>query len=360
MKYFVLGSMLFPYRSLVYDFVGIKIPNYYFLIPFLLLMVAKKGFFIDKKNMNVLFFSGGMILFFLVKAFFVGVEYFGLTETNLIFSFVFLFLFAEFCLRHTKEFVWVVKKLIVVNIFYAVLQNVLMVFDFSQLTMWHSNLALQENYTIPVFIYPFFRVNGFFNESSQLVIFLILSIVFLHYYENSQKGYMKYLVSFFSFSKTGFMYILVFLVARYKILAIIFLSLLSVPAYQLYLDPPPWLRWSLYALELRLQGLLSVFSNGQNVIFGESLSSGQLALDFVGIYLNGMGVAGLSILATYFIYIVWMSKKYVFFPILAVSLLANGALPSMQYLLFYVYAILLYRRFNQNNVYLQANCLKVG
>lgn len=341
MKYIYFLAFLFPYRSFSLDLIGLTIPNYYFLFPFLFInfIYGKKK---AKKVIYVIaIFPIILTLFYVVKASEQGFSTLGLTGINLIINFIFIFLFAHYSVNNVTLFIWMIKRLILINIIYAIVQNILLLLGYDQLTMFHSNLASQINYVQPEFIYPVFRVSGFFNESSQLIIFIILSLVFLETINRNTHKYIKYILSIMSGSKTGGLYVLSFILfSNIYLMAIASFALLFITSY-LLTEQPKWFLFSIMAFEHRYEGLIESFDVVIDPLIGVSFDE-IIGLDFISIYYVSLGWIGVTILITYIAYTIYLSKNLMFLFLLPISLAANGALPSMQYILFVASAVILF------------------
>jgi hypothetical protein len=334
MRYLFLLGFLLPYRSLTLDLSGMSIPNYYFLLPFLLYNLMQQSRGVKKELFFILIFPFFLIILYFFKILYQDISALGGTGINLIFNFIFVFLLAIYASANKDDFVWLIKKLVFMNISYAVLQNILFLIGYEQFTMLHSNLPLQVEYVLPEFIYPIYRVSGFFNESSQLLIFLVLSLIFLESIDKNTTKKLKYLLSLLSGSKTGALYLISFALFSniYTILAGV-ATIVFVGSYLLE-EQPRWFVLSNLALEQRLDGLFQSFETVKNPLIGSSFRE-IIGLDFISIYYVSLGWIGLAILSSYVLYAIFLSRQYLFLILLPISLMANGALPSVQYILFF-------------------------
>ncbi len=334
MRYLFLFGFLLPYRSLTFDLSGISISNYYFLIPFLLYSLMQKSSGVKKELLFIFIFPFFLIILYLFKISYGGISTVGGTGVNLLFYFIFVFLLANYASANKSDFVWIIKKLVFMNISYAILQNVLLLIGYEQFAMLHSNLPIQAEYTQPEFIYPIYRVNGFFNESSQLIIFLVLSLIFLENVDQKTSKKLKYLLCLFSGSKTGVSYLLSLLLFSniYIILATV-ATVVFVGSYLLE-EQPAWFVFANFAFEIRLEAFYKSLDMVETPLIGSSFTE-IVGLDFISIYYVSLGWIGLSILSSYVLYAIFLSRQYIFLLILPISLMANGALPSEQYVLFF-------------------------
>lgn len=179
--YINLLLIFFPAFSLSYPLTGIYFQSRILGFPLLVWYIFTRDRAIRK---DLIIFTIPLLISIIVPI--LGLlthRSFTLIDLGYILSFLYLILFAQAISHKLNLFINFVKIFTIANIVYGLIQTILMNLGLSRLAMIHSNLPAQlaGGYTIPPSsLLPFFyRISGFFNESSPLIFYLSSSYVFL-------------------------------------------------------------------------------------------------------------------------------------------------------------------------------------
>lgn len=288
---------------------------------------------------------------------------FHLIDISYILNYVFIFISINLVYKRTELFVKFMYYFTIVNIIWAIIQNLLILFGITNINilMLFSNIK-SDLYFIPPSPYigqfGFYRYSGLFHESVPFVIFLIFShfffsfIVFKKYLKN-----ILLLVIVFSGAKLGLLYlILIFLVKVFSFikiriiyiflmisfLAIIFLDFLKSFLLN-YVNGT-----SIGTLYLRFSDMFDSIneftSSWINILFGlgflpsSSTMGANRGLDFFSVFILSNGLIGTIILIFPYLLIIHKASKYltvkeqnILIIGLILSLLSSGSLLIIQY-----------------------------
>lgn len=329
----------FPAFSIIYLFSGIHVQNRMLLLIIIPMILPLIKINIQKYQVPmillVLFFSLYTIIAFCYQWQFI--IYFGY------FSTFFLILLTIFVIHFEEEhFIQFFKIFFYANIFYAILQLILLNLGLESLTMLHSNIPVQENYTIPIFIAkPFYRYTGLFNESSPFAFYLIICFSFFSAIGRKYRKLKACALFFLSISGAKIAYLFIVLhymvFSKSRVIKIISISLFAITMYLYFFELQT-------LINLTYGEIASVLVRAQGFEFKDSFwgtglgksSEGELALNMISILISGFGYLGslfiVSCIIAFYALINNRSKKFFILPFF-VGVLSNGSLLIVQYTL---------------------------
>lgn len=247
------------------------------------------------------------------------------------------------------------KLFFYINFYYLIYQNITINMGLGGLAMLHSNDPLQvsNSYIPPVYIAPFYRVTGLFNESAPFTFFLMIYSWFLFVSKSDDKITQSLII--FSIliggSKIGIIYLACLFVVRvFGKLSVLILGIMgSFFIYALY-----YFRDMLNVLFLgragsiykRYDESLDIFSTTSNIpaisFDFTANSSGSVALDFASIVINNFGFLYLLVLISILLFVgfrlkVCIEHKFLFLSVLGLGLVSNGSILIPQYSILFIF-----------------------
>lgn len=338
---------------------------YYFLLLFPAFSITQLLIGIHSQN-RILWFPIGLILIFFMKITTFKKFYLAIVGLNLYFilyyfiasihswnilmyfayivTFLLLAITSLLIEKEKEKFVKFFKIFFICNLIYSVFQIIALNIGMDSLSMIHSNLPAQANYSIPVFVTePFYRFTGLFNESSPFAFYLSIAFCFFLSLKEKFLNY-KRMAAFFLIlcgSKFAYAFLIlhIFFFSKYKIVKFIMAGVIGYVLYYIVNDIQYLLdltEGQIASLIERSAGLdidynqLGIWGNG----LGKS-SEGELALNMYAILLNGFGYSSIFIFIFIILFYVLINnekKKYFILPFLMATF-SNGSLLIFQYTL---------------------------
>lgn len=359
--------VFFPAFSLSYPFTGIYFQSRILGLPFLIWYAL-----INKKKVKKDLFVFVVALLICIITPILGLltnRSYSLIDIGYILSFLYLIIFAQIMGNNFNFFVNFIKGFTLANIFYSVLQTILMNIGLETLAMIHSNLPVKVNsgYVLPASILPYtYRFSGLFNESSPLIFYLCSSYIFLAEIspENRSKNtfiiqILTLLTILISGSKYSYAFLINYLII--KLIAsvkdkvfrrLLYVTVLSLSLYlfnQYFSTILTSMSETLPAFEDRkvniensITLLLELEPMGNGFLPSSTGESG--GLDAITIIVGGYGVLfGMTILISFLVWILLskVKNKPIFVVVYILGLLSSGSFLISQYTLFFtmVYVI---------------------
>lgn len=339
---FYYWLLLLPAFSITQILIGIHSQNRILWLPIGLLLIA----FIKVKNLGkyqiaLILLNLYFVLYYLVARIneWESLIYFGYLITFLLLSITCMFVEAD-----TKKFLKFFKIFFICNILYVIFQLIILNIGLESLSMIHSNLPAQSQYSIPVFLEkPFYRFTGLFNESSPFCFYLSIVFCFFVAIKGDFSIYKNLALCFLAISGSKFAYIFLLLhycfFSKSKALKFILLGVSIFIAYYIIID----LQYLINITEGQFTSIIARMSGfdlnyEQLGILGNGLgksSEGELDLNMYSILLNGFGYTSIIIsmcIILFYLSIKNRNKKYFIIPFL-VATLSNGSLLIFQYTL---------------------------
>lgn len=354
MYYFLL---LFPAFSITQAVVGIHFQNRILWLPMGLLLLFLRWQGILKKFYLPLI---AIFFYFVIYSFIAMLNNWNLMiYLGYVVTFLLLIVTCIFVEKDKLMFLKFFKVFFVCNIIYIIVQSIFLNLGMNSMSMIHSNLPAQGDYTIPVFITePFFRFTGLFNESSPFSFYLSIAFCFFLSLGSRYERYKKISMLFLILSGSKFAYIFLVMHAiifsRYKVVKILCGLLVIIFLYYFFIDFE-YLRvltgGQIASIIERLSGFyvnydeLGMWGNGL-----AKSSEGEIPLNMYAILANGFGYT--SILIFVFIWLFYLfikneNKKFFILPFF-MGTLSNGSLLIFQYTLLVYCLVYLNDNYGEN------------
>lgn len=336
--------------------------NYAFLLPVFLLISFR---IIQVTDISILYFLLINVAYILIAA------SFGATDSTMLiiaYTLLALNLLLIYNLSKIPDFIDVIPKFFkfffYLNFFYLIFQNIILNLGMGSLSMLHSNdfMQIASSYKPPVYIEPFYRVTGLFNESGPFAFYLIIYSWFLFVTRSDDK-------------LTKFLVVLSILICGSKMGLLYLLCLLAVKIFGRFssLIIPLMGTFFVYIYYSNKELLQIIFFGRAGSVFKrydesiESLSkisdlptfsfefltysSQAQALDFASLILNNFGFLYFTLSLLFFIFITLSLKlslknKMLFLCVLGLGLISNGSILIPQYSLLFI-LIFYINRINQ-------------
>lgn len=353
--------LFFPAFSLSYPLVGIYFQSRILGLPFLLWYIL-----INKININKNLFVFILALLICLITPILGLltnRSFSLMDIGYVLSFLYLIIFAQSMGNNFSLFITFIKVFTLANIFYSILQTILMNIGLETLAMIHSNLPVKidSGYVLPTSILPYtYRFSGLFNESSPLIFYLCSSYIFLEeiYIENRSKNtffiqLITLLTIFISGSKYSYAFLINYLIIKFialikdkKIRNFSYITVLTLSLYlfnqyfSIILTSMSETLPSFEDRKLNIENSITLLSEldlmGNGFLPSSTGESG--GLDAINIIVGGYGILfGMTLLISFlgWILVSKVKNKPIFVVVYVLGLLSNGSFLISQYTIFF-------------------------
>ena len=326
--------------------------NYALLLPFFLLIAHR---FILVADISILYFLSLNIFYILIAASYGATDSMMLVFAYTLLAFNFLLIYN---LSKVPDFIDIIPKFFkfffYLNFLYLIFQNIVLNLGMDSISMLHSNDFLQKasSYSPTVFIEPFYRVTGLFNESGPFTFYLIIYSWFL-FVTSSEDKLIKFLVVLsilIGGSKMGLLYLLCLLIVKtFGRLSAMIIPLMGTLFVYIYFNNKELMQilffgraGSVFKRYDESYESLSRISDLPAFSFELSTYSSQAqALDFASLILNNFGFLYFILVLLFFVFITLtlklsLKKRVLFLCVLGLGLISNGSILIPQYSLLFI------------------------